>query len=142
MTRHFKQGPHCKAEMPVSTTLTPKRILIVDDEPAIRRLLCAMLAEEGYLISQAANGADALQHLRMSHCDLVILDLMMPTMTGLEFATACHQLDGCGDLPIILLSALGEAIGTAAWLPSMGVQACLGKPFDLQELLALVKRHV
>ncbi|MGI9145144.1 MAG: response regulator [Chloroflexota bacterium] len=120
---------------------TTRRVLVVDDEPAMRRLLRDMFASEGYLVGQAANGAQALQQLQVFRPDIVILDMMMPVMDGLEFVAACRHIDGCVDLPIILLSAMYEDARKASWLPGMGINACLGKPFGVQELLALVELH-
>jgi DNA-binding response OmpR family regulator len=122
-------------------SIARKRVLVVDDEPAIRQLLCQVFADEGYLVSQAANGAEALQHLRLSQPDIVVLDLMMPVMNGLEFATECRHINGCADLPIILLSAMYEVVRKATWPPSVRISAYLGKPFDIQALLALVEVH-
>jgi DNA-binding response OmpR family regulator len=122
-------------------SIARKRVLVVDDEPAIRQLLCQIFADEGYLVSQAANGAEALQHLRLSQPDIVVLDLMMPVMNGLEFATECRHINGCADLPIILLSAMYEIVRKATWPPSVRISAYLGKPFDIQALLALVEVH-
>jgi DNA-binding response OmpR family regulator len=120
---------------------TPRRVLIVDDEPAIRRLLCDLFKSEGYLVSQAADGARALEQLRLVRPNIVVVDMMMPVMNGLEFVTECRRIEGCGDLPIILLSAMYENVRTASRLPRMGINACLGKPFSVQELLAVVALH-
>jgi two-component system, chemotaxis family, chemotaxis protein CheY len=122
-------------------SIARKRVLVVDDEPAIRQLLCQIFADEGYLVSQAANGAEALQHLRLSQPDIVVLDVMMPVMNGFEFATECRHINGCADLPIILLSAMHEVVCNASWPPSVRINAYLSKPFDIQALLALVELH-
>jgi len=118
-----------------------RRILVVDDEPAIRRLLCDVFASEGYLVTQAANGRQALQQLQLVQPNIVVLDLMMPAMNGLEFAAKCRHIQGCAELPIILLSAVHEALHTATSLSGAGINACLGKPFGIHEILALVEQH-
>jgi len=118
-----------------------RRILVVDDEPAIRRLLCDVFASEGYLVTQAANGRQALQQLQLVQPNIVVLDLMMPVMNGLEFAAKCRHIQGCAELPIILLSAVHEALHTATSLSGAGINACLGKPFGIHEILALVEQH-
>jgi DNA-binding response OmpR family regulator len=112
----------------------------VDDEPAIRTLLYGIFADAGYRVSRAANGAEALQQVRLSRPDIVVVDQMMPIMDGLEFARRCRQLNGAAELPIILLSATFDA-RNASSLPGTGVRAFLGKPFDISELLALVELH-
>jgi DNA-binding response OmpR family regulator len=121
-------------------TTAEKHVLVVDDEPAIRTLLYGVFADAGYRVSRAANGAEALQQVRLSRPDIVVVDLMMPIMDGLEFARQCRQLDGPAELPIILLSATFDA-RKASLLSAMGVRAFLGKPFDISELLALVELH-
>jgi two-component system, OmpR family, response regulator len=118
-----------------------RRILVVDDEPLIRRLLCDLFTSEGYLVSQAADGEQALQQLQSALPDIVVLDLMMPVMSGLEFVARSRHIHGCAELPIILVSAMYDAVRTATWLSGTGINACLGKPFDIQELLALVELH-
>jgi CheY-like chemotaxis protein len=116
----------------------PKRILIVDDDPGVRRLLGDLFASEGYLVSLAADGARGLDHLRGFCPDLLILDLMMPVMSGWTFAEECRQIDGFRDLPIIVMSAMFDVPRAATALRTLGVRACLAKPFDIENLLSLV----
>jgi DNA-binding response OmpR family regulator len=73
--------------------------------------------------------------------NVVVLDLTMPVMNGLEFVAKCRQTQGCAELPIILLSAMYGTIRTATWLSETGINACLGKPFGIKEILALVELH-
>jgi CheY-like chemotaxis protein len=117
---------------------TNKHILIVDDEPEVRRLLSKAFANEGYLTTEAQDGLRALECLKDVRPDVVVLDLMMPGMSGQAFARACQHLDGCSDVPIIAVSAMQDVPGTAAELSGLGVRVCLAKPFDLDELLSLV----
>jgi DNA-binding response OmpR family regulator len=107
----------------------------------MRRLLCDLFVSEGYLVSQAANGEQALQQLQLVRPNIVVLDLMMPVMGGVEFAAKARQIQGCAELPIILLSAMYQAVRTAAWLSETGMNAYLGKPFGIKDLLALVEMH-
>jgi two-component system, OmpR family, response regulator ResD len=116
-------------------------MLVVDDEPAIRRILSDLFASEGYLVSEASDGEQALQQLRLAPPNIVVLDFMMPVMNGLEFVAKCRQIDGCAELPIILVSAMHGATATATWLSGIDVNAFLGKPFDIDEILALVELH-
>lgn len=117
-----------------------KRILVIDDEPAVRRLLTDLLAGEGYVVSEAPDGIRGLDRLRDVSPDLIILDLMMPVMNGCGFAEACRRMDTRGDVPIIAISAMFDLNSAAATLDALGVRACLAKPFDVEALLALVEQ--
>jgi two-component system, chemotaxis family, chemotaxis protein CheY len=119
-------------------TPVPKRILIIDDEPAVRRLLTDVLAGEGYVVSEAPDGIRGLDRVRDGSPDLIIVDLMMPVMNGWAFAEECRRTDICGDVPIIAISAMFDIQSAGAALHSLGVRAYLAKPFDLEALLALV----
>jgi len=116
----------------------PKRILVIDDEQAVRHVLRDLLASEGYLVIEAADGAQGLNCLRATCPDVVILDLMMPRMNGWAFAEECRRMDSCGELPIIAMSAVYDVEGAAAALRALNVRACLAKPFDLDVLLEQV----
>src|SRR5690242_6893284 len=90
-----------------------KHILVVDDEPAVRRLLSDLFASEGYLVTEAADGLRALDRLREACPDVVILDLMMPVMSGWAFAEECRRIDGFREVPIIAISAMFDIHGSA-----------------------------
>lgn len=116
----------------------PKRILVVDDEPGVRRFLADLFVGEGYLVSQASDGTQGLDCLRVFAPDIVILDLMMPVMTGWTFAEKCRRIEGCREMPIIAMSAMFDIQPAATALHALGVRACLAKPFDVDVLLSLV----
>jgi|SRR5579859_3541277 len=116
----------------------PKHILVVDDDPGIRRVLGDLFVGEGYQVSEAADGAGALECLRAVHPDVVVLDLMMPNMNGWEFVQRCPRGAGCRTLPIVVMTAMYDVQTTARRLQAMGVRACLAKPFDLEHMLSLV----
>ena len=82
-----------------------KRILVVDDESRIRDLLRIVLESRGYGVAEAQNGTDALQQVKMSEPDMVILDVMMPVMDGLTCCKAIRKVTAC---PILMLTAKGE----------------------------------
>jgi CheY-like chemotaxis protein len=117
-----------------------KRILVIDDEPAVRRLLTDLLAGEGYAVSEAPDGVQGLDRVRDVSPDLIIVDLMMPVMSGWGFAEAYRRMDISGEAPIIAISAIFDINGAAATLAELGVRACLAKPFDVELLLSLVAR--
>jgi DNA-binding response OmpR family regulator len=112
------------------------KILVVDDEPEMLRGLKYNLEFDGYLVDTAENGLVGLEKLLGNRYDLIILDIMMPGMSGFEICkTARHK----GILtPIILLTAKGEEIDKVLGL-ELGADDYITKPFSLRELLARVK---
>jgi DNA-binding response OmpR family regulator len=112
--------------------------MIVEDEESIRELTAAWLAEEGFAVTTACNGADALRQLRHAWPDVIVLDLMMPVMDGWAFAEACHQLTAPVEIPIVVVSASHGLVQTARHLRTFGVRAYLAKPFDLDLLTAII----
>jgi two-component system response regulator MprA len=111
------------------------RILVADDDPEIRSFLKRGLAYEGYTVDVADNGQQALEKALQTAPDLVILDVMMPGLNGLEVA---KRLRAGGDVPILLLTARGATADKVAGLDA-GADDYLVKPFALEELLARVR---
>jgi len=117
----------------------PLRVLVVDDEPAIRRLLHASLSAEGHLIEEAADGQSALSLLGRNAIDVLVLDLGMPGMDGFE---VIRQLREQGSsLPIIVLSSRADEAGKVRAL-DMGADDFVTKPFGMDELLARIRAAV
>ncbi len=110
-----------------------KRVLVVDDEREIREALVELLLDEGYEVSSASDGKEALQRLRELHPSVVLLDLMMPGMNGWQFRAAQMGDPDVSSIPVIVVSALGGD-------PAIGAQSSVEKPFDLAVLLSEVKR--
>ena len=111
-------------------------ILIVDDEANMRRGLKDNLEFEGYEVSEAVDGANALETLKEIQPDLIVLDVMMPNLSGFE---VCKQLRKEGnETPIILLTAKGEEIDKVLGL-EMGADDYVQKPFSIRELIARIK---
>ncbi len=111
------------------------RILVVDDEPAIRRTLRANLVARGYDVSAVETGEEALRAVAEHAPDLVILDLMLPGMSGLD---VCHALRAESAVPILVLSARGEERAKVRAL-DLGADDYVTKPFGMDELLARVR---
>ena len=111
------------------------RILVVDDDPDILSFVKRGLAYEGYTVDTAASGAEALTKARDREPDLVILDIMMPGINGIEVA---KRLREGGDVPILMLTAKGTVADKVAGLES-GADDYLVKPFAFDELLARVR---
>ena len=110
-------------------------ILVVDDDPAILRLLCTNLKARGYQVSTAVDGEESLHVAEGDFIDLIILDLMMPKLDGME---VCRRLRGWSNVPIIVLSARGDEMDKVKCL-ELGADDYLTKPFGIAELMARIK---
>ncbi len=120
----------------VETAAAPAQILVVDDDRAIRESLDRLLGMEGHRVVVASDGAAALDALKGRSVDLLVLDLMMPTIDGL---TLCRLLRSEGNrMPILMLTARTETSDRVAGLDA-GADDYLPKPFDPEELLARVR---
>jgi two-component system response regulator MprA len=112
------------------------RVLVVDDEPALRDALESSLAFEGYEVITASDGLEALEVIEAQRPDLVLLDIMMPRLDGL---TAVRRLRGRGDnVPVLMLTAR-DAVGDRVTGLDVGADDYLAKPFELDELFARVR---
>lgn len=109
------------------------RILVVDDEPDITALVAYHLARAGYRVSTAGNGQDALKAAREERPDVVVLDLMLPGVSGYEVLRELRQRRDTGDVGVILLTARREEADRIKGL-SLGADDYLTKPFSPQEL--------
>jgi two-component system OmpR family response regulator len=110
------------------------RILVADDEPNIREVISFALERAGFTVGVARNGADALQMFRKTPPDLIILDIGMPEMDGLE---VCRQIRKSSEVPILFLSARDEEIDRVLGL-EIGGDDYVTKPFSARELVARV----
>ncbi len=112
------------------------RILVVDDEPAVQQALTRALTLERYEVEQAADGARALERLSADPYDVVVLDVSMPRVGGLE---VCRRMRSGGDrTPVLMLTARGEIDDRVAGLDA-GADDYLVKPFALRELMARLR---
>jgi CheY-like chemotaxis protein len=114
------------------------RVLVVDDDSAIRRMIVAALRRDGtYAFMEAANGKDALDLMRDEHPDVVVLDLMMPILSGWDVLRERAHDASIKKIPVIVVSANRDPeIATAV---DAGICAFLPKPFDITALSALVR---
>ena len=110
-------------------------ILVVDDDTRLRELLKTFLSRSGFRVSTAMHAAEARQHLDALDFDLIVLDVMMPGQTGLDFAA---ELRRTNDVPILMLTAMGEPKDRIAGLEK-GVDDYLPKPFEARELLLRIQ---
>ncbi len=111
------------------------RILVVDDEPAILQVVTAYLEKEGFEVYTATSGPEALQAVQMYRPDIIVLDIMLPGMDGLEVLT---QLRRESDVYVIMLTAKTEEMDRVLGL-SLGADDYVTKPFSPRELVARVK---
>jgi two-component system, OmpR family, KDP operon response regulator KdpE len=110
-------------------------ILVVDDEPQIRRVLRATLSAQGYVISEAKTGEEALESVRKEKPDLVLLDANMPGVGGIE---TCREIRRGSDAPIIMLTVRNAEKDKVAALDA-GADDYVVKPFGIEELLARIR---
>ncbi|MEO7836339.1 MAG: response regulator transcription factor [Acidimicrobiales bacterium] len=114
----------------------PARIIVVDDDEALRNAVRRALRLEGYDVELAGNGADGLAHLAFLKADLVVLDVLMPVLDGI---TACRRLRESGDRTPVLMLTARDAVSDRVVGLDAGADDYLTKPFALEELLARVR---
>ncbi len=110
------------------------QILIVDDDVEIREALTTLLLDHGYTVSTAANGREALAALRVARPCLILLDLMMPIMSGWEFLELLNADPVLRDIPVCVISAMPDRAPA-------GVARVLAKPLKLELLLGALADH-
>ena len=116
-----------------------KRVLVVDDDPVIRLLITEYLSNFGHSVEVLDNGADCLERLKGKLPDMLVLDLQMPLMNGIQVLENLRNNPSTSDLPVIMLSANEESENVAA---SSGETAAkfLQKPFNMKEILQMVEK--
>ncbi|HEX6159256.1 MAG TPA: response regulator [Thermoanaerobaculia bacterium] len=113
------------------------RVLVVDDDVNIRKMVIAALRRDGYTFIEAPNGREALDLMRSEHPDVVVLDLMMPVLSGWDVLRERVEDDDLRRIPVIIVSANRDPeVATAM---AQGICAFLPKPFDIGALSALVR---
>ena len=114
----------------------PKKILIVEDDENIRELLRLYLEREGYVVSEAENGVTGLSKWKAENPDMMLLDVMMPVMDGLQ---VCREIRDSGSaMPIIMITAKGETMDKVAGL-ELGADDYIVKPLEMREVVARVR---
>lgn len=120
-------------------TAAPYRVLVVDDEPAMAELVGIILGHHGLEVLSASDGLEAVSQAQRNHPDVVLLDLMMPKLDGLDVCRALRDEPDLRDTTIVLCSAADEA--AVDWRAA-GADAFLQKPFNVGRLPALISRLV
>ncbi|MEM7029055.1 MAG: response regulator [Chloroflexota bacterium] len=119
------------------------KILITDDNDPFRKVLADILTEEGYDVYEAAQGVEALEILTETDIDLILLDLIMPEMEGIE--TLGHISTKFTGIPVIMMSGDSQRIDTEFYLKlagRFGAKAILQKPFHMQEVSNLIETYL
>ncbi len=110
------------------------RILVVDDDPDVREALQLLLERRGYEVCTAGNGVEALEELEHDRPRLILLDLMMPVMSGPQFLKILRADPRFSDLPVLLVTAWPAEAATMA-----GAQGVVSKPVNIHELSAMIE---
>ncbi|MDZ5254216.1 response regulator transcription factor [Clostridium sp. LIBA-8841] len=118
--------------------MTNKKVLIVDDEEHIRELIKFNLKKEGYDTAVAVNGTEALKIIKESKFDLILLDLMLPEIDGLEVCKEIRRNEETADIPVMMITAKGEEFDKVLGL-ELGADDYITKPFSIRELMARIK---
>jgi DNA-binding response OmpR family regulator len=113
-----------------------KHVLLIEDEPNIAEAIRFLLTRDGFRVSAVAEGGAALENMRADRPDLVILDHMLPGMSGLEILTALRANPETRDMPVMMLTARGRDRDMAE---SAGADRFMTKPFSNAEILAEVR---
>ncbi len=127
-------GPPPSTLWGMNTSGSPTRVLVVDDEPTVREVVAGYLRRDGHLVSEAADGPTALRLLESEPPDLVVLDMMLPGVNGLDIL---RRIRAAGDMPVIMLTARAEESDRVAGL-ELGADDYVIKPFSPRELAARV----
>lgn len=115
--------------------MTELSVLVVDDEPSFTEALTVGLGREGFAVTVSSDGADALRRFEEISPDLVLLDVMLPTMSGLD---VCRAIRAKSNVPIIMVSAKGEELDAVVGL-EVGADDYVTKPYRLRELVARMR---
>jgi DNA-binding response OmpR family regulator len=116
-----------------------RSVLVADDDPIIQRILRLNLELEGYSVTTASDGVEALESLARTPYDLVVLDVMMPRLDGLEVLRRIREQATTAGIPVIMLTARSGAEDLwDGW--TLGVDYYLTKPFDIDDLVRSINR--
>jgi CheY-like chemotaxis protein len=118
--------------------MNPKAILVVDDEPAILDMIAELLGYEGYQVVTTNQGSAALARAKTDPPALILLDLMMPGMSGWQVIAALKASPQTRSIPIVVLSARRDLPATAQ---ELGIETFLAKPFNIDELIGIVSQY-
>ena len=119
--------------------MTPARVLVVEDEDNIATALEFLILREGYGHDRVASGAEALPRIRATHPDLVLLDVMLPEVSGYDICESIRTDPALGAVKVLMMTARGSAVERQKGL-DRGADGFIAKPFELQDLRDEVRR--
>jgi len=119
-----------------------KYVLIVDDDPDLVETVCMMLEDKGYEVGKAYDGVEGEEAIKERHPDLLVLDVMMPRKDGYKLCAELKADSATKDIPVILLTAVGEAVPTTSYTHAQGMsteaEEYIPKPVDSKTLVEAV----
>lgn len=122
--------------------MSKKYVLIVDDDPDLVETVCMMLEDKGYEVGKAYDGVEGEEAIKERHPDLLVLDVMMPRKDGYELCSELKADSATRDIPVILLTAVGEAVPTTSYTHAQGMsteaEEYIPKPVDSKTLVEAV----
>lgn len=122
--------------------MSKKYVLIVDDDPDLVETVCMMLEDKGYEVGKAYDGVEGEEAIKERHPDLLVLDVMMPRKDGYELCSELKADAATRDIPVILLTAVGEAVPTTSYTHAQGMtteaEEYIPKPVDSKTLVEAV----
>jgi CheY-like chemotaxis protein len=123
--------------------MSKKYVLIVDDDPDLVETVCMMLEDKGYEVGKAYDGVEGEEAIKERHPDLLVLDVMMPRKDGYELCSELKADSATRDIPVILLTAVGEAVPTTSYTHAQGMateaEEYIPKPVDSKTLVEAVE---
>lgn len=123
--------------------MSKKYVLIVDDDPDLVETVCMMLEDKGYEVGKAYDGVEGKEAINERHPDLLVLDVMMPRKDGYELCAELKADSATKDIPVILLTAVGEAVPTTSYTHAQGMsteaEEYIPKPVDSKTLVQAVE---
>ena len=122
--------------------MSKKYVLIVDDDPDLVETVCMMLEDKGYEVGKAYDGVEGEEAIKERHPDLLVLDVMMPRKDGYQLCAELKADSATKDIPVILLTAVGEAVPTTSYTHAQGMsteaEEYIPKPVDTKTLVEAV----
>lgn len=123
--------------------MSKKYVLIVDDDPDLVETVCMMLENKGYEVGKAYDGVEGEEAIKERHPDLLVLDVMMPRKDGYQLCAELKADSATRDIPVILLTAVGEAVPTTSYTHAQGMsteaEEYIPKPVDSKTLVEAVE---
>jgi len=123
--------------------MSKKYVLIVDDDPDLVETVCMMLEDKGYEVGKAYDGVEGEEAIKERHPDLLVLDVMMPRKDGYQLCAELKADNTTKDIPVILLTAVGEAVPTTSYTHAQGMsteaEEYIPKPVDSKTLVEAVE---